>query len=86
MPLAVQRRGIKKKNLMVGIGLQQQHKPRYMETIDRIHNGIGSVITQRVYWNGDGVDYAIRDEGQTEMEFQTNNLVPLQLAFGSRIL
>ncbi len=36
----------KKKNLMVAIGLQRRHEPRYIETIDRIHNGaIGDVIT-----------------------------------------
>ena len=39
----------KKKNLMVGIGLQRRHEPQYTETVKRIHDGaIGDVICQRV--------------------------------------
>ena len=36
----------KKKDRLVGIGLQRRHEPRYLETIDRIHGGaIGDIIT-----------------------------------------
>ncbi len=64
----------KKKNLMVAIGLQRRHEPRYLETIQRLHDGaIGEIILQRVYWNGGGIWYRNRTEDQTEMEFQTNN-------------
>ncbi len=64
----------KAKNLMVGIGLQRRHEPRYMETIQRIHDGaIGDVICQRVYWNGGGIWHRPRKEGMTEMAYQTNN-------------
>jgi predicted dehydrogenase len=43
----------KKKNLMVAIGLQRRHDPRYIETIKRIHEGaIGDILFTRVYWNG----------------------------------
>ena len=64
----------KKKNLMVGIGLQRRHEPKYIETVQRLHDGaIGDIITQRVYWNGGGIWYRNRQPDQTEMEFQTNN-------------
>jgi myo-inositol 2-dehydrogenase / D-chiro-inositol 1-dehydrogenase len=64
----------KKKNLMVGVGLQRRHEPQYMETIQRIHDGaIGDLILTRVYWNGPGIWYRDREEGQNEMQFQVNN-------------
>ncbi len=76
----------KKKNLMVGIGLQRRHEPRYMETIDRIHNGaIGDIITQRVYWNGGGIWYRNRADGANEMAFQTNNWYHFNWLSGDQI-
>ena len=64
----------KKKNLMVGIGLQRRHEPRYIETIKRIHDGaIGDIIALRVYWNGGGIWY--RNQGTDE---SNRNGVPVQ--------
>lgn len=64
----------KKKNLMVAVGLQRRHEPRYMETIQRLHDGaIGDLITTRVYWDGGGIWYRPRTEEQTDMGFQCNN-------------
>jgi predicted dehydrogenase len=64
----------KKKNLMVGVGLQRRHEPRYMETVKAIQDGkIGELILTRVYWNGGRIWYRGRVENQTEMEFQCNN-------------
>ncbi len=64
----------KKKNLMVAVGLQRRHEPRYMETVQRIQDGaIGELILTRVYWNGGGIWYRNRTEDQTEMAFQCNN-------------
>ncbi len=76
----------KKKNLMVGIGLQRRHEPRYIETIQRIHDGaIGDVIAQRVYWNGGGIWYRNRTEEQTEIAFQTNNWYHFNWLSGDQI-
>ncbi|TWU58608.1 Inositol 2-dehydrogenase [Rubripirellula tenax] len=76
----------KKKNLMVAIGLQRRHEPQYMETIERIHGGaIGDVLSQQVYWNGGGIWYRNRNEGQTEMEFQTNNWYHFNWVCGDQI-
>lgn len=64
----------KKKNLMVGVGLQRRHEPQYKETIQRIHDGaIGDLILTRVYWNGPGIWYREREADQNEMQFQVNN-------------
>lgn len=73
----------KKKNLMVGVGLQRRHEPQYVETIKRLHDGaIGDIIAMRVYWNGGGIWHKGRDEAQalmpdgklvTEMAYQCNN-------------
>ncbi|GAA5509862.1 Gfo/Idh/MocA family oxidoreductase [Novipirellula caenicola] len=76
----------KKKNRMVGIGLQRRHEPRYIETIKRIHDGaIGDVIAQRVYWNGGGIWYRNRDKDMTEMAFQTNNWYHFNWLSGDQI-
>jgi myo-inositol 2-dehydrogenase / D-chiro-inositol 1-dehydrogenase len=64
----------KEKNLMVAIGLQRRHDPRYVETIQRIHDGaIGDVIATRVYWNSGGLWVRPRKPEQTEMEYQMRN-------------
>jgi len=76
----------KKKNLMVGVGLQRRHEPRYIETIKRIHDGaIGDVIATRVYWNGGGIWYRNKEENQTEMEFQCNNWYHFNWLSGDQI-
>ncbi|EMI58397.1 oxidoreductase domain-containing protein [Rhodopirellula sallentina SM41] len=76
----------KKKNLMVGIGLQRRHEPSYMETVARIHDGaIGDVISQQVYWNGGGIWYKNKTNDQTEMEFQTNNWYHFNWLCGDQI-
>jgi myo-inositol 2-dehydrogenase / D-chiro-inositol 1-dehydrogenase len=76
----------KKKNLMVGIGLQRRHEPNYMETIQRIHDGaIGDVLCTRVYWNGGGIWHRPRQEGQTEMAYQTNNWYHFNWLSGDQI-
>tara|TARA_R110002049_G_scaffold27321_2_gene93994 strand:+ start:57419 stop:58753 length:1335 start_codon:yes stop_codon:yes gene_type:complete len=76
----------KKKNLMVGVGLQRRHEPRYTETIKRIHDGaIGDVVASRVYWNGNGIWYRNKDEGQSEMAFQCNNWYHFNWLSGDQI-
>ncbi|MGI9472020.1 MAG: Gfo/Idh/MocA family protein, partial [Rubripirellula sp.] len=76
----------KKKNLMVAIGLQRRHEPRYIETIDRLHEGaIGDIITLRVYWNGGGIWYRNRTDDMSEMAFQTNNWYHFNWLSGDQI-
>ena len=76
----------KKKNLMVGIGLQRRHEAQYLETIGRIHDGaIGDVIATRVYWNGGGIWYRNRTPEQTEMAFQCNNWYHFNWLSGDQI-
>ena len=76
----------KKKNLMVGIGLQRRHEPRYMETVKRLHDGaIGDIICQRVYWNGGGIWYRPRKPEHTEMAFQTHNWYHFNWLSGDQI-
>ncbi len=76
----------KKKNLMVGIGLQRRHEPKYIEAIERIHGGaIGDVLAMRVYWNGGGIWYRNRTPEQTEMGFQTNNWYHFNWLSGDQI-
>lgn len=76
----------KKKNLMVGIGLQRRHENQYKETIKRIQDGaIGDVICTRVYWNGGGIWYRNRTAEQTEMGFQCNNWYHFNWLSGDQI-
>jgi myo-inositol 2-dehydrogenase / D-chiro-inositol 1-dehydrogenase len=76
-----------KKKLMVGIGLQRRHEPKYMETMKRVHDGaIGDVILSRVYWNGGGIWYRKRKPDMTEMEFQCNNWYHFNWICGDQIV
>lgn len=76
----------KKKNLMLGIGLQRRHEPQYMETVQRIHDGaIGDVLSMQVYWNGGGIWYRNREPGMSEMAFQTNNWYHFNWLSGDQI-
>lgn len=76
----------KKKNLMVGIGLQRRHEAQYLETVGRIHDGaIGDLIATRVYWDGGGIWYRNRTPEQTEMGFQCNNWYHFNWLSGDQI-
>ncbi len=64
----------KRRNLAVAVGLQRHHEQRYIETMNRLHEGIiGDIVCSRVYWNGGGVWVRERTEDQTEMEYQMRN-------------
>ena len=77
----------KQKGLMVAIGLQRRHDPRYIETIKRIHDGaIGDLILSRVYWNGGGIWYRNRKPDMTEMAFQCNNWYHFNWLCGDQIV
>ncbi len=85
----------KKKNLMVGIGLQRRHEPKYIQAIERVHEGaIGDVIALRVYWNGNGIWNKSRQEllgalsagmEPTEMAFQAFNWYHFNWLSGDQI-
>lgn len=77
----------KQKNLLVGIGLQRRHEPRYMETVKRLQDGaVGDIILQRVYWNGGGIWYRDRRPGQSEMAFQCDNWYHFNWICGDQIV
>ncbi len=62
------------KGLLVGVGLQRRHEPKYIETVKRIQDGaIGDVMFTRVYWNGGGIWNRRREEGMTELQYQVHN-------------
>ncbi len=64
----------KRQGLMVAVGLQRRHEPKYQETIAHLQDGaIGEILFTRVYWNGSGARVRPRQEGQTELEYQLRN-------------
>ncbi len=64
----------KKKNLKVGVGLQRHHDARYIETVQRLHDGaLGDINFLRAYWNSSGVWVQQRQPQMTEMEYQMRN-------------
>jgi len=64
----------KKKNLKVAAGTQRRHRPSYIETIKRIHDGeIGEVTALRGYWVNGGPIWHRGDNGATELERQIRN-------------
>lgn len=83
-PVAVDAPGVRKvlaagkkaeeKGLLVQIGLQRHHEPKYIETIKQLHEGaIGDILLTRVYWNSSGVWVRPRTPEQSEMQYQVNN-------------
>jgi len=63
-----------KKNLKVAAGTQRRHRPSYIETVKRIHDGaIGDVRAGRIYWVNGGPIWHRGDHGQTDLERQIRN-------------
>ncbi len=71
----------KEKNLKVAVGLQRHHQKGYIETIQRIHDGmIGDITSMRAYWNG-ATPWLLKradldkkyGRKLTEMEYQMRN-------------
>lgn len=64
----------KKKNLKVAAGTQRRHRPSYIETIKRIHDGaVGDVTALRAYWVNGGPIWHRGDNGATDLERQIRN-------------
>ncbi|HEY6167186.1 MAG TPA: Gfo/Idh/MocA family oxidoreductase [Verrucomicrobiae bacterium] len=70
------------KGLKVAVGLQRHHQPNYIESMQRIHDGmIGDIVSMRCYWNGGPVGPKMRradlekklGRPPTEMEYQIRN-------------
>ncbi len=83
-PVAVDGPGIRKvieaakaadqKNLKVVCGLQRHYQNTYLETLEKVKEGmIGEIVNAQVYWSGGGVWTRERKEGMTEMEYQMRN-------------
>lgn len=83
-PVAVDGPGVRKvieaakaadaKKLKVVCGLQRRYQNSYLETLQKIKEGlIGEISSTQVYWSGGGVWTRARQEGMTEMEYQMRN-------------
>lgn len=77
----------KQKGLGYVAGTQRRHDPRYVEVIDRIHDGaIGEVITGQVYWNQGGLWSHERKPDWSDTEFQLRNWLYYTWASGDHIV
>ncbi|MGB1124488.1 MAG: Gfo/Idh/MocA family oxidoreductase [Phycisphaeraceae bacterium] len=77
----------KKKNLLIGIGLQRRHESHYKNLMEEIHSGkIGDIVNSRVYWNGGGIWFRGRQDGWTDMQDQCNNWYHFIWACGDQIV
>lgn len=83
-PVAVDGPGIRKvveaaksadaKNLKVVCGLQRRYQNSYLQTLEKVREGlIGDIVSSQVYWCGGGVWIRARQAGMTEMEYQMRN-------------
>jgi myo-inositol 2-dehydrogenase / D-chiro-inositol 1-dehydrogenase len=72
----------RKKNLKVAAGTQRRHRPSYIETVKRLHDGmIGEIRDLRAYWvNGGPIWYYDASKshygqqvGNTDLDVQLNN-------------
>jgi myo-inositol 2-dehydrogenase/D-chiro-inositol 1-dehydrogenase len=83
-----------KKGLKVGVGFQRRHDPRYIETVQKLHDGaIGELLSFRAYWDGrtpwvrSRADFAKQlGREPTELEYQTNNWYYFNWLCGDHIL
>jgi len=65
---------VKKAGIALVAGTQRRHQKGYIETVKAIHDGaIGDVITARCSWNGQGIWFKERKEGQADAEYQLQN-------------
>lgn len=83
-PVAVDAPGVRKclelveevnrQGISLVAGTQRRHQKGYIETVKAIHNGeIGDVVAARCSWNGQGIWFRERKEGQADAEYQMNN-------------
>ena len=64
----------KEKGLAVAVGLQRRHERAYMETIDKLREGmIGDLLVSRVYWNGGLLWQNARKKDESELRYQMRN-------------
>ena len=62
------------KNLKVVVGLQRHYQKKYLETLERVKDGmIGDILSAQIYWNSGGVWVRERRPGDTEMRYQCRN-------------
>ncbi|MEX2176019.1 MAG: Gfo/Idh/MocA family oxidoreductase, partial [Pirellulaceae bacterium] len=77
----------KKKNLAVAVGLQRRHERKYMATVKAIQDGdIGELTLARVYWNGTKPWSRVRQDDQSEMEYQMRNWYNFNWLSGDHIV
>jgi myo-inositol 2-dehydrogenase/D-chiro-inositol 1-dehydrogenase len=77
----------KKKNLAVAIGLQRRHERKYMATVKAIQDGdIGDIVLARAYWNGTKPWWKVRQDNQTEMDYQMRNWYNFNWLCGDHIV
>jgi predicted dehydrogenase len=64
----------RQKNLAVVAGTQRRHQKRYIELMQRIHDGLmGEIVGGDVYWNQGGLWSHPRQPEWSDMEFQLRN-------------
>ena len=83
-PVAVDAPGVRKviemakvadeKGLKVAVGLQRRYQPSYRAAFKAVKEGvIGEITGGQVYWNGGGIWFRDRKEGQSEIQYQMQN-------------
>ncbi len=77
----------KQKNLAIVAGTQRRHEAKYVETINRIHDGaIGDVMSGQVYWNQGGLWSRTQEAGWTDGEWQIRNWLYFTWLSGDHIV
>jgi predicted dehydrogenase len=64
----------KKQNIAIVAGTQRRHQKGYLDTIGRINDkAIGDVVSARCAWNGQGIWFRDRTQGQPDGAYQIHN-------------
>ena len=75
------------KNLAIVAGTQRRHDPKYIEAMQRIHDGqMGEVVAGQVYWNQGGLWNHERTSGMSDMEWQIRNWLYFTWLSGDHIV
>jgi len=64
----------KKQNIAIVAGTQRRHQKGYLDTISQIHDGaVGDVVSTRCAWNGSGIWFHDRQNGEKDGSYQIHN-------------
>jgi predicted dehydrogenase len=78
---------VKRNNTALVAGTQRRHQAGYIETVKRIKDGgLGDIVSARCSWNGTGIWFKPRKQGETDAQYQIRNWYHFRWICGDHIV